>query len=155
MKKIFFLCTVLVCLALASCGGGKYDQKVVDELGNKKELTNEDYKTLIKQVNYGLDDAEKAQNVEQWADANEQEASSIIGMTIALGMASQLDPKFPGDLKEDVQKLTERCDKVLHNVIEKAMQEALGAQPTSPSDSTATVIETETEVVEAAPAANK
>lgn len=118
-------------MLLAACGSGHYDQKVVDELTNNKEnYTEKDYKTMVDQLGYALDDAEGAKDFGKWAEENEQEAMSIMGLYMALDMLSEQDSNFPESLQKDVKSLSKRA-----KTLGEKMMTAVPAAPAAGFDS--------------------
>lgn len=125
MKKIALMFAAMMVMIMTSCSGG-YDQKKVDELEKKvsanQELTSSDYKTMVEQCNYIIDDMEGAKNDAEWEKENSKEAEALFSMAIALSFASEADENFPKDLKGDVEKIKDRFKKIQESAL-KGMQE--------------------------------
>lgn len=101
-------------LFLSACSAGGYDQKKVDQLvENKESYTEKDYQTMIDQVGYALDDAEKADNFEKWASENGKEFEAIMGLGMALQVCAESDNNFPDSKKDEVKNLMARCKKII------------------------------------------
>ncbi len=112
MKK-FLLIGATLMLLLSACSAGSYDQKKVDQLiENKESYTANDYQTMIDQVGYALDDAEKAGNFEKWASENEEECQALMGLGLALQECAESDSDFPASKKDEVKKLVDRINKL-------------------------------------------
>ena len=110
MKKLICFIALAMLVVATSCSGG-YDQKKVDAL-DKDNLSKDDYYEMVKQVNYALDDAEAAKDINKWEAENKQEAESLAGMVLALGICESEDPDFPEDLRKDVKKIMNRFEKL-------------------------------------------
>ncbi len=146
MKK-FLLIGATLMLLLSACSAGSYDQKKVDQLlENKEAYTANDYQTMIDQVGYALDDAEKAGNFEKWASENEEECQALMGLGLALQECAEADSNFPASKKDEVKKLMARWKKI----IEKSMSVAMPVDEVNIYDSAAdtAVLVEETVVME-------
>lgn len=119
MNKLHFFIIALLTMILASCSGG-YDQKKVDALDKKDELSKADYELMIEQANYALDDLDKYGDVQKWANENAKEAESLAGMIVALGFCSELDNQFPESLKDELKALDKRTEKYTTALLEIA-----------------------------------
>lgn len=113
MKKIFLFGASAIMMLLTACGGGHYDQNVVDKLINDKgNYTEKDYTTMVEQLGYALDDVESAKDLNKWEKENEQEAISMMELYMALLMYSEEESDFPETLKKDVKSLGERIEAI-------------------------------------------
>lgn len=99
-------------MLLTTCGGGHYDQNVVDKIINKKNFTEKDYTIMVEQLGYALDDVEGAKDLNKWEKENEQEAMSMATMYMALYICSEDEPNFPETLKKDVKSLSARFEAI-------------------------------------------
>lgn len=127
MKKILMFGASAIMMLLAACGSGHYDQKVVDELiDNKENYSEKDYKTMVEQLGYALDDAEGAKDLGKWEEENEQKAVGMMGLYMALNILSEQDSNFPESLQKDVKSLSKRVNKLTEKVM-TAGQEAPAA----------------------------
>lgn len=112
MKKIFLFGASAIMMLLTACGGGHYDQNVVDKIINKKNFTEKDYTIMVEQLGYALDDVEGAKDLNKWEKENEQEAMSMATMYMALYICSEDEPNFPETLKKDVKSLSARFEAI-------------------------------------------
>ena len=116
MKKSVLLFAAMLITAITSYAADVtgYDQEVVDSLCNTNEFHPADWKTMVEQTNYALDDAEKATNKQKWCEENKQEVVSMMGMLMYLGMSSTAYPnQYPEDLRNEIKALIQRGDKII------------------------------------------
>ena len=116
MKKSVLLFAAMLITAITSYAADVtgYDQEVVDSLCTNIKFQPADWKTMVKQTNYALDDAEKATNKQKWCEDNKQEVVSMMGMLMYLGMSSTAYPnQYPEDLRNEIKALIQRGDKII------------------------------------------
>lgn len=127
MKKISYILTAFLVVILTSCGG--YDQSKVDELEKKisddKELSESDYRTMVEQLNYILDDIDNAKDLEKWEKENSEEVEDFMGLSFALSISRESDSNFPKDLNKDVDEIEKRLKKMQNEVMKKSGVEAV------------------------------
>lgn len=111
MKKISVFLMSALALVMTSCGGG-FDKAKVDKI-NIDNPSVDDYKVMVEQAKYGLDDIEKAGDVTKFEKENPEEAEAVVGLCFALAVCQDADPDFPKDLKDEVKEITKRFDKVV------------------------------------------
>lgn len=104
MKKFVLIAVVMLTVLVTSCSKG-YDQAKVDNI----DMESPDFKVMIEQANYALDDAENAPDLEKWLNENEKEAISMLSMCFAVSVREN---ELPDNLKDDAQKLAKRFEKI-------------------------------------------
>lgn len=104
MKKFVLIAVAMLTVLVTSCSKG-YDQAKVDNIDKESP----DFKVMIEQANYALDDVENAPDLEKWVKENEKEAESLLGLCLAVSL---VENELPDNLKEDAQKLAKRYEKI-------------------------------------------
>lgn len=103
MKKFVLIAVAMLTVLVTSCSKG-YDQAKVDNIDKESP----DFKVMIEQANYALDDVENAPDLEKWVKENEKEAESLLGLVMAVSL---VENELPDNLKDDAQKLAKRYEK--------------------------------------------
>lgn len=104
MKKFVLIAVAMLTVLVTSCSKG-YDQAKVDNIDKESP----DFKVMIEQANYALDDVENAPDLEKWVKENEKEAESLLGLCLAVSL---VENELPDNLKDDAQKLAKRYEKI-------------------------------------------
>ena len=114
MKKVIYSVLTMFVFLLTSCSGG-YNQSTVKDLMNKVDkgetLTQSDLQTAIDQLNYMVDDLEKADDLDKFTKENEEEIGSMISLGLILA-AAEFDGSMPDDLKAESEKVHARIQKL-------------------------------------------
>lgn len=133
LKTTVVAIVAVVLVGLSACQSGKYDQKVVDNLLEKENCTEADYKTLINQANYALDDAEKSGDLSKWVKENSEEAMSVVSIAFTLSTQKAFDSDFPSSLDSKVDALTNRIEE-LSSVLTDSVLDKVGTEISNAAD---------------------